>query len=148
MLFHILTLLSVFFSFFLITPILMGVKWYPTAVLICISLMMIRSSILSCAYWSPVYLPWRNVLCPFKKIGFCYRAVGVLYIFWILTPKHCFQFLTFMVHYIQWRSIPQIKTTPQAQGSLSQSGSSDSAALRVHLAPPRRSSSDTPSLWV
>ena len=65
--------------------LLVGVKWYLTVVLICISWILRMSSTFSCVHWLFVYLPWKNiysdVLSIFKLgyLSFYYWVVRVLY---------------------------------------------------------------------
>lgn len=70
---------------------LIGMKWYLSMALICISLMTDDTEHLYMDYWLFLYLLWRNVHSnplPILKIGlsFYYWVVWLLYIFWILVP--------------------------------------------------------------
>ena len=55
----------------LMMSIVTSVRLYLTVVLICISLLLVMLSILSCPYWSSIYLLWRNI------------NLGLLPIFWL-----------------------------------------------------------------
>lgn len=74
-------------SCFLIA-ILMGVKWYNTAVVIWNSLMT-NDVELSCAYWPLVYLASENIYLDYLPnfnlgyLSFYYWGIRVVYIFWI-----------------------------------------------------------------
>ena len=68
---------------FLMTAIMTSVKWYPTVVLICISLI-----IFPCASWRSVCLLWRNVyidhLIMLIIFKFLYWTVWAVCNFWTL----------------------------------------------------------------
>ena len=53
------------------------VRLYLTVVLICISLLLVMLSILSCPYWSSIYFLWRNI------------NLGLLPIFWLDCSGFC-----------------------------------------------------------
>ena len=78
------------FSTALITAIQVGMKWQCIVVLTYTSLVIMMLSTFSCAYWSLVYLLWRNVysnLWPLLKWVvwfFCCWVIRVLCIFWML----------------------------------------------------------------
>ena len=79
-----------FFVEFLLTAILTGVSWYLIAVLIYIEMLII----FSCAYWSFVFLLWRNVylgLLFISQLGYfgfcCCWVVWAVCMFWKLSPS-------------------------------------------------------------
>ena len=70
----------------------MGIQWHFSLVWICISLMIGNVEHLFMCILPFVYLLWRDVCSshlPIFGLGcliFCCQVLGVLYIFWVLTP--------------------------------------------------------------
>lgn len=69
----------------------MGVKWYVTVVLICVSLVISDIEYLFMSSWPFVQFVWRNVYASpspcFLSWVVCCQAVENLYMFWILTHQ-------------------------------------------------------------